>query len=312
MSQDSKAFSSDIPVSLAASAFTGVSFTPERRGERARDDYAVMLAEDLAMFKAAAERGGTLAQLDDEFARYRAGMRSRYVAYLQSSSRCISSFIAGPSNFPVARAQKRNAVTNRRLDDLFSWREMARRAVMRNLRPDLRPIMAGDADAADRLAAEISAAQRVQEQMKAVNAALRKAGKAGKEAQTAALIELGLSEDQARELVSPKFQSCYGQGYPSFRLTNNQANIRRMQQRLEQIERAAAMPVVEKQGADGVRLEDDPPANRVRLFFPGKPADEVRSKLKSSGFRWAPSVGAWQAYRNARALDLAAAMVGSA
>jgi hypothetical protein len=305
----SNEYSGDIPVSLAVSAFSLVSFTPEQRGERARSDYAALLADDLAAFAAAAERGNTQALVAEEFARYRDGLRRRYIAYLQSSSRCVSSFIVGPSNFPVARAQKRSAVADRRLNDLFTWREMAKRAVMRRLRPDLRPIMAGDADALDRLAAEISEAQRLQTQMKAVNAALRKTGKAGKDAQTAALIDLGLSEDRARELVSPKFESTYGQGYPSFRLTNNQANIRRMQQRFEQIERAAAMPVTEAQGANGVRMEDDPPANRVRLFFPGKPAEEVRTKLKSCGFRWAPSVGAWQAFRNATAIGVASGLV---
>lgn len=305
-------YSNDIPDSLSQAAFSGMSFNPERRGKRARSDYAVMLAEDYEVFKAAAEMGGTQDLLDAEFARYRAGFKSRYSAYLQSSSRCISSFIVGPSGFPVERARKRSAICDKRMDELFSFREIAKRAVIRNLRPDLRPIMAGDSDAADRLAANIAAATRVQEQMKAANSALRTFSKAGKEAQTTALIELGFSEEAARDLVSPKFESCYGQGYPSFRLTNNQANIRRMKQRLEQIERASAMPVKEVASDTGIRMEDDPPANRVRLFFPGKPADTMRALLKSNGFRWSPTAGAWQAYRNSTAMRIAGQMVGVA
>lgn len=33
---------------------------------------------------------------------------------------------------------------------------------------------------------------------------------------------------------------------------------------------------------------------RIQFIFDGKPDAEVRTILKSNGFRWAPSQGAWQ------------------
>lgn len=90
----------------------------------------------------------------------------------------------------------------------------------------------------------------------------------------------------------------------------NQANIRRMRERLEKITAAKARPVERVECANGVTLEDDAPANRVKLFFPGKPPEAIRSELKSSGFRWAPSVGAWQAYRNSGTLATAKRLAG--
>jgi len=47
-----------------------------------------------------------------------------------------------------------------------------------------------------------------------------------------------------------------------------------------------------------VKLVENVEANRVQLIFPGKPADAVRAKLKSSGFRWSPMEGAWQRQLN--------------
>ena len=33
---------------------------------------------------------------------------------------------------------------------------------------------------------------------------------------------------------------------------------------------------------------------RIRVYFPDKPEEDVRRVMKSNGFRWSPSVGAWQ------------------
>jgi hypothetical protein len=296
----------NIPVSLARAAYGGVSFSPERRGDSAIAGYESEVAADVAKMREQAAKGGTLDLVEDEIARYVAGYRQRAVAYLNSSARCVSWMIAGPSNFPVRRMQKRNDVAHKRMNDLSEFRERAMKAALRNLRPDLRPIMSGDSDAVQRLEAEIAQLEVERAKMKAANATIRKFKKGGAEAQVAALVAMGYSEGAAGRMLKP---DCCGRvGFADYEISNSGANLRRMQQRLEGLKAAKAAPVVEKESESGIRLEDDPPANRVRLIFPGKPDEAVRSKLKSSGFRWAPSAGAWQAYRNYRTLAIAQEM----
>lgn len=300
-------FINDISSKVAEAAYYGVSFNSERRGQTMRTDYANTLAADYETLRVQAERGGTLDLLDEEFARYRAGFAARTRAYLHSNSRCVSWFIAGPSNFPAARMAKRSEIAHRRLNEMLEYRGRALAAIKRTLRPDLRAIYAGDGDAIERLEAKITAAEASQQRMKATNAAIRKNAKTGAQAQVAALLGLGFTELQAAELLKPDF--CGRIGFADYQLTNNNANIRRMKERLEQITKAQATPATVIEGANA-RLEDDPPANRVRLFFPGKPAVEIRERLKGGGFRWARSIGAWQAYRNYRTLALAAEIAG--
>lgn len=301
-------FAADIPSRLAIDAFSGTSFTPEKRGERQRQEYAASMAEALATLTAQATKGGTMDKLPEVFAKYRARQARAMSAYLASSSRCVSSMISGPSNFPAARMNKRADIARQRLTDYLDGGRAALRRAIHALRPDLRPIMAGDADAIERLQAKIDAAERNQAMMKSANAAIRKHAKAGQAHQVAALMELGLQERAAIECLTPDYAGRVG--FPSYALTNNNANIRRMRERLEQITRAQAKPVTQVQSASGITLEDDAPANRVRIFFPGKPAEEVRAELKKNGFRWAPSIGAWQAYRNRWTLKTARELAG--
>jgi len=302
-------FISDIPADVAVRAFSGTSFSPEKRAASYRSDYAQTMANDYEDFKRQAEKGGTLDKLDAAFARYRAGYASRYQAWLHSHSRCISWMITGPSNFPTRRAEKWNAAAHNRMGAVIGYREKVKRAIMRDLRPDLRPVMAGDADAIERLAVQVAAMEQSQKVMKLANAVIRKHAKAGVEAQRVALAELGFSPQSIADVLKPDFMGRIG--FRDYSLKNNNANIRRVRERLERLEHAHAQPVQEAQG-EGVRLELDPPANRVRLFFDGKPNAETRDKLKKGGFRWTPSLEAWQAYINYSAVELARSFLKSA
>lgn len=296
-------FLNDIPLDVAMSAHRGTSFTPEKRGHAERADYAQTMAADYAMLAKLIEgKPEMLATLDVEFARYRAGYAAKTRTYLHGRSGIMSSMITGPSNFPVRRMEKRNNASHRKLEDLIGFRERALAAIRKTLLPELRPIMAGDSDATERLAAKIEEAVTHQDLMKRTNAAIRKNFKAGHEAVTAALVALGHSAAAANQFVQPG--QFGGMGYAQYELTNNNANIRRMKSRLVGIERAKVAVPTEREGANA-RIEDVPAENRIRLFFPGKPAAEVRTELKSNGFRWTPTLGCWQAYRNDRAFSTA-------
>jgi hypothetical protein len=295
-------FADDIPLDLARAAHAGTSFVPETRGDQERERYAATLAADLASLAKSATTDEKRAVLETEFTRYREGYRKRALAHLSSKSRCVSTMITGASNFPVRQIEKRNAVERARLTDLIDFRARALAAIRKSLHPEWRPIMAGDADASERLREKIAKAEALVERMKAANAAIRKHAKAEPAAQVAALMELGFSAGIAEQLLKP--DSVYGMGFPSHKITNNGAEIRRLKSRLSKVVRVSAQEATEIAG-ELARFEDVPAANRVRLFFPGKPSAEVLERLKGGGFRWTPSVGCWQAYRHQHTVDLA-------
>lgn len=116
----------------------------------------------------------------------------------------------------------------------------------------------------------------------------------------AALAALGLPERVARDLLAPDFAGRIG--FADFELKNNGANIRRIRARIEAVGAAKAAPDETIQG-ERAWLEVSQADNRVRLFFPGKPDAETCERLKGCGFRWAPSIGCWQAYVNRRSIE---------
>ena len=292
----------DIPIEIAYRAHAGTSHVPDERAKSELANYARQLTIDYNELRKLCDTGDKLATLDQEFATYRERYRERYLAYLGARARCMSTMITGGSNFPVRRQQKLGHTSDRRLAEVSEFRKRALGSIRRTLTPELAPIMAGDADAITRLDAKIAEAERAQALMVAANKEIRRKANDTPEKKIAALVVLGIGPAMAGELLKPDFAGRIG--FADYQMKNNGQNIRAMKDRRETIVQAHATPETEATGTIAT-FEDAPADNRVRIYFGGKPDEATRTRLKSCGFRWAPTIGAWQAYRNPRSIETA-------
>lgn len=156
-------------------------------------------------------------------------------------------------------------------------------------------ISSDDPAALDKLRAELAQLQAAQAQMKAANALIRKGDRAG-------LLALGLSEAQIDRLLTPDFSG--RTGYPTYALTNNGANIRRVKQRIADLEaRPAAAQAFTPLAGEGWRIAVED--NRVVLTLDARTTREQHRELRGRGFVWASSRGAYVRKYSAVAVRLA-------
>lgn len=149
-------------------------------------------------------------------------------------------------------------------------------------------ISSDDPDAIAKLTAEAEALDKASETMKACNKLIKKADREG-------LAKLGFNEAQIEELMKPDYMGRLG--FPAYALSNNRANASRIRKRIKELEAAAQRQDVEQEGK-GYTYREDTEENRVMFIFDGKPDAETRSVLKSHGFKWSPSRGAWVRHLN--------------
>lgn len=284
----------DIDLELATRAHNGTSFSPEQRGRGEVANWIEFIKADYELVMKHAKDDSERRTLDAAFYDYRVALRSKKRTLLSAHSGIVSTMIAGPSNFPARQMNKRNASYDNKVNEYLEFRT---KALARMCKTFAEPvgIRTGESGAADALQAKIDKAEELQTIMKAANTAMRKYAKKGPDAQAVAMVEAGLTETQARGLLSPgRFG---GPGFASFELTNNNANIRRMKEQLAKAKSLASMETKEIMIGD-VKIIDNLEDDRLQMFFPvERVARPIYDLLKSHGFRWTPSVGCFQAYR---------------
>ena len=152
-----------------------------------------------------------------------------------------------------------------------------------------------DPQAAAKLEAKLVKLESAQETMKAVNAYFRK----NKTLEGCP----SLTPEQITKLQQEMSQSWHldkSRPYPAYMLSNNNAEIRRIRGRIEQVRQHEETNFAGWE-FDGGRVEANKADNRLQVFFDGKPDEAARDELKANGFRWASSVGAWQRQLNKNA-----------
>ncbi|WP_176329007.1 DUF3560 domain-containing protein [Burkholderia vietnamiensis] len=150
-------------------------------------------------------------------------------------------------------------------------------------------VSSDDPEAIAKLRAQLADRRTKQERMTRVNALVRRKDVSG-------LADLGLSEESIASLMNTD-----GSGkavYPAYTLRNNGAQIRRLEARISELERAAGQSDKEEKGR-GYTYREDVAENRVMLSFQVRPSLEVHKMLRRYGFQFSSTRGAYVRKLNA-------------
>ena len=205
-------------------------------------------------------------------------------------ARVPSVLIAGGSNFPTQKKEKQNAARDKNYGE---WKDI--QGLLEKIRSTgMGGISADDPDAVKKLNAKLEKLTKAQETMKAVNAYYRK---------HKSLEGCPELDSEAIEKLKARMEirGIHDKPYPSWALSNNNAEIRRIKDRIQSLS-------VNKEGLytgwefAGGKAEINVKDNRLQLFFDDKPDGKIRDELKANGFRWSPKASAWQRQLNSNAI----------
>lgn len=266
---------------LARRAKENMSFSDYREGS-ATAEYNAVIADIKTKIELAKTKVSPEAQekLDRLYERYCVKYADWINDHNRNGASHVSVMISGPANYNM-KAHNRYLKREEKL-----WKEYEE---LKNIDWKIQSIVAGDKiirsddiNAIDKLKEKLLKAQKEHAAYKEHNKKARKEGK---------------------------------DPLPAYVLSNSNGRMKNIKDRIARLEKLAkqaeATPIEERTTElNGVQIIDNIEANRIQIIFPGKPDISIRTQLKKNGFKWAPSQGAWQNFRNDRNLRIANDIVG--
>ncbi len=216
----------DINEKLAKQAHDMMSFRDYSPGRltaeyRGYVDKAYDLADEAAKERPeSAEKAYKLAE------RYSKRMADNLNASSRIGCMCPSVMVCGAGNFPVRKKEKQNAAADKNYKEFQEIQKLLDK--IRGIINGKDIILSGEADAIQRLESKLGMMKAEQEKMKAANKAIRLNDEAKGNQK---LKEMGYTDEQIIELRKPDF--CGRIGFADYVLKNNNANIHRVEHRLQ-------------------------------------------------------------------------------
>lgn len=253
---------------LAVRAFDGTSFSPEERAAQYIRDYETTLINDLTKIP------------EDEQARYIDKYTDWVRTLFDKHSRCLSTMIAGPSNFPTRRAEKANNSYDNAVKEFSEWREKALKAIARRIE-EAKPEEQRREEEWESIKSDID--YRVQRGFSTVNLynRLETLANNGKVEIINKVIEY------IKELGEKRNKPIFTNRHKFWKLPDVAKAAR-------EAEEARANKEDAELSFDGGIVVKNYREDRLQIIFNAKPASDVISNLKHHGFRWSPRFGGWQ------------------
>jgi hypothetical protein len=262
----------------AVRAHNWTSFSPDVRGKQMINDYGEELTADIEEL-----------QKDDNvssesIADYKSRYERFFSSYLSAKSNCFSAMITGPAKFNTRKHGKANRSEQKHYEIFREWRTRAKKAIIRKAQPAKTFV-----SELDRYKAELAGMQANHIKMKEGNKIIVKAKKEGKDISQLLIDTYGVAPHMVDWCM--KF---------GFGLTNNNANMKRVEQRIKEMEvkesRRNESPIT-KYLFEGGEFLVNYEVDRIQIFFDTRPTSEELTAWKAKGlnsYNWSPSAKAWQ------------------
>lgn len=293
----------DIPYEMAYRAYTGISFSPEKRAVTEQSSYYNFMKEVYDENLVIATNNDKVELFKSNFETFQKGYLKRSLDHLRSKHGIFSTMIAGGSKFPVARMEKLNTIANNKLNELIEYSEKGQKRLLQNITPDSdKPIKTGKSGTLEILKEKLIQAEKNHQQYLKGNK-LYKRIRADKNATKQDLIDgltaIGFSEEESKKEANYFLKYSYA----AFSTTNSNAKVKRIKDQiaLEEKLNARKNQIGNKEFSfKGGTVLDNYELNKIQVSFEGKPDEKTRSFLKKSGqaFKWSPSNGVWQRQLN--------------
>ena len=226
----------------------------------------------------------------NKYSKKYAEWKNRYYAI---ECMCPSVMVCGGSNFPVRKKEKQNKARDRHMQNYEYIQSIL--AKIENIGSQREQIKSSDENSIDKLQAKVDELKADLDRNKAMNKYFRK--------NKTMLGFESLTNEQATK-IDNAIANAYSfdkQPAPSFELASIRNKIKTAKGRIAEIKRLkeSAEQNTENQEqsiykSDVCQVVENTELMRLQLLFDGKPSDDIRSILKSHGFRWSPYNSAWQ------------------
>lgn len=266
-------------------AHNWTSFSPDVRGKQMVMDYSEELAADMEELKT----GGAN---DESISDYKARYERFFSSYLGAKSNCFSAMITGPAKFNNRKHEKANRSEQRHYEIFREWRARAKKAIIRKAQP-----VKTFVTELERYRAELAGMKANHALMIQGNKEIKKAKKEGKDITEYLTNTFGIKPHMLQHTMQWGFGT-----------TNNNANMKRVEQRIKELEVKESQreenPITNytfEGGTMSINYEID----RIQIMFDSRPTNEELTAWKAKGlntFNWSPSAKAWQRKITANAM----------
>jgi hypothetical protein len=213
----------------------------------------------------------------------------KYAEWINKSNHiemmCPSVMICGAGNFPTRRKEKQNSARDSHMKELDYINGYVKK--LHDILTGKEIIKSADADAIRKLQEKLVELEAYQQTMKDANAYYKK--------NSTLQGFQGLQQKTIDSIMDFMSRNTYHtRPFEGYSLTNNNAKIKATKDRIEQLQKAKTAGTNETVQSDICKVVENSEIMRIQLIFDGKPSEQIRNILKSNGFVWAPSHGAWQ------------------